>query len=117
MMAGNERQFDSDKPRQRPDILRAKDIIPGNKETGPTENQEFDIPRFDLAKNIMSEHRRLTAYHRKGPGITRAAPADSHQPLGKPQLADESRWTSSDWDPLIADIVSRDIERFCAGVQ
>ena len=116
-MADNEKQADDFKTPRRPDILRAKDIIPGA--AGPAGKGDgvsnTDIPRFDLAEDIMSEHRRLTAGRRKGPGGS--VPADL-TPVKKPFL---SRYGFSEGfnaagDPVIADIVARDIERLCRGL-
>jgi hypothetical protein len=55
--------------RRRPDILRAKDIIPssGYKENRETGNQGFEIPQFNLAQDIMAAQRRQSAVRRKGP--------------------------------------------------
>lgn len=106
-------------PQRRPDILRAKDIIPGG---GGEKISQIDVPQFDLAEDIMAEQRRLTAIRRKGPG----GPAPI--PLTTPQLSSDlpSASRCSDdggafeeigagWDPIIADIVARDIQRLCGG--
>ncbi|MGD0572825.1 MAG: hypothetical protein ABSB11_07355 [Sedimentisphaerales bacterium] len=117
-MAEKDRQTDDFKTPRRPDILRAKDIIPGaaglaGKGDGVSNT---DIPRFDLAEDIMAEHRRLTTGRRKGPGGS--APADL-TPQQKPFL---SRYGFSEGfnaagDPVIADIVARDIELLCRGLR
>jgi hypothetical protein len=114
--------------RARPDVLRIKDIIPGAPGAGANEGaNQVDIPRFDLAQDIMVEQRRLTAIRRKGPdGI---APVSSIQPqisTDLPSLLD-TRYSQSniehrvsriaDWDPIIADIVAKDIERLCSGAR
>jgi len=108
----------------RPDILRARDIIPGaGRSSGGNEGvNRVDIPRFDLAEDIMAEQRRLIGIRRKGPG----GPAPI--PVTTPQLSSDlppaSRCSDdggafegigAGWDPIIADIVARDIERLCAG--
>jgi hypothetical protein len=158
-MAGNEKQFDNNKPHQRPDILRAKDIIPGAGRNEIEDEGGNDIPRFDLAKDIMAEHRRLTATRRKSPsrlpiadyrlpseiskkfrGLCPGNPSDFTGPIdtersdprlqlsraGEPvsenrkseienQKSISSIEFASQWDPIIADIVTRDIESFCGG--
>jgi hypothetical protein len=117
-MAEKDIQADNPKPPRRPDILRAKDIIPGGQGNGVNNT---DIPRFNLADDIMAEHRRMTGGRRKGPGgaavpdITpQARPAAPAAPA-RPFL---SRYGFSNGfntarDPVIADIVARDIESFC----
>jgi hypothetical protein len=124
-MAENERQTDDLKPPRRPDVLRAKDIIPGTAPTGDGQGvNNTDIPRFNLADDIMAEHRRLTAGRRKGPGSaspTEPPPVASPSapiPDRKPFL---SRYGFSNGfntaaDPVIADIVARDIDRLCRGL-
>jgi hypothetical protein len=116
-MAEKERQSDEYKTSRRP-ILRAKDIIPGA--TSPAGKGEgvsnTDIPRFDLAEDIMAEHRRLTTVRRKGP--------DSPAPVNLTPFpgvkSSQNSYSFSEAindisDPIIADIVTKDIERLCSG--
>ena len=120
-MAEKERQADEYKTPSGP-VLRAKDIIPGaaspaGKDEGVSNT---DIPRFDLAEDIMSEQRRLTAVRRKGPGGP--APADLttvSTPAKKPFLSiyGFSNGFNAPSDPIIADIVTKDIERLCRGLR
>ena len=113
-MAEKERQADEYKTPSRP-ILRAKDIIPGAANpVGKGEGvSSTDIPRFDLAEDIMSEQRRLTAVRRKGPG----SPAEPVNLTGRPSqsIHSFSEGFNCISDPIIADIVTRDIERLCSG--
>ena len=123
-MAEKDIQADDFKTPRRPDILRAKDIIPGPAGKGDGVSNT-DIPRFDLAEDIMSEHRRLTTGRRKGPGGSVPAdltpvprPSAPLPSVNKPFL---SRYGFSEGfnaagDPVIADIVARDIERLCRGL-
>ena len=121
-MAENERQADDFKLPRRPDILRAKDIIPGS--AGPAGKGEgvsnTDIPRFDLAEDIMAEHRRLTAGRRKSPaGPAHVNLTPSPRPAQKPTALRSygfSEGINAAGDPIIAGIVTRDIERFCRGL-
>jgi hypothetical protein len=126
IMAGNEKQFDINKSNQRPDVLRAKDIIPGARPTGKVEsNGAVDIPQFDLAQDIMAEHRRLIASRRRSPSsiIERVPGIENREsslpPKGRVEASVEHRVPSieftSQWDPIIADIVTRDIEQLCKG--
>jgi hypothetical protein len=122
-MAEKERQADEYKTPRRP-VLRAKDIIPGvamPAVDGGISN--IDIPRFDLAEDIMAEHRRLTAGRRKGPdspaqvNIT-PSPAQTGGAVAlRPSQSSHSFSEGFSYisDPIIADIVTRDIERLCSG--
>jgi hypothetical protein len=122
----------------KPDILRIKDIIPGTRQEGANEGaHQVDIPRFDLAEDIMAEQRRLTAIRRKGPLTDDRSPgfASLHSPrfageAGQDEQRTENRNPSSVissqataqsyislWDPIIADIVAKDIERLCSGAR
>jgi len=129
IMAANEKQFETDKPHQRPDVLRAKDIIPGaGRPVSKVESegavrqsspQAVDIPQFDLAQDIMAEHRRLTGSRRRSPSsITEQVSRIESRLVGREPRV-EHRASSIEfawqWDPLIADIVTRDIVRFCGG--
>jgi len=119
-MADKEIQADEYKTPRRP-ILRAKDIIPGA--AGPAGKGDgvsnTDIPRFDLAEDIMAEQRRLTAVRRKGPDSP--VPANFlNQPAVVVVRQSQSIRSFSEGfnyisDPIIADIVTRDIERLCSG--
>jgi hypothetical protein len=130
-MAEKDRQIDAYKParpqggpQRRPDILRAKDIIPGGERpvSGGENISQVDVPRFDLAEDIMAEQRRLIAIRRKGPG------SPAQVPVATPQLSSDLPQASqysddrgpferidAGWDPIIESIVARDIERLCAG--
>lgn len=121
-MAEKDRQTDEYSTPRRP-VLRAKDIIPGV--AGPAGNGDdvsnTDIPRFDLAEDIMAEQRRLTAVRRKGPEGPEPANLPSPRlPVAvRPSQSSHSFSEGFDYisDPIIADIVARDIERFCGGLR
>ncbi|MGA2094319.1 MAG: hypothetical protein ABSH16_13095 [Sedimentisphaerales bacterium] len=129
-------------PRPKQDrILRAKDIIPGA-ERGGTPDEEsgaakFDIPRFNLAQDILSAQRRQSTVRRKGPeaaedkgpGFTQGATPrqtedrrqniehrtkNAERPASLKSYAVASR-VETLRDSIIAEIVARDIERLCAG--
>jgi hypothetical protein len=120
-MAEKEIQADEYKTPRRP-ILRAKDIIPGAASPAGKGDgvSNTDIPRFDLAEDIMAEQRRLTAVRRKGPDSP--IPVNLTPSPGLP-VAVRSYQSSHSFsegfnyisDPIIADIVTRDIERLCSG--
>jgi hypothetical protein len=105
------------------DVLRAGDIIPPYKvkpaktSAGQAESREHEVPRFNLAEEIMAEQRKVAAVKRK-------APSRNHQdalrhniiPI-RPQSKTESvRHAVMPPDPLlfnqqqvIMEIVARDI--------
>ena len=116
-MAENDKQFDAYKSQRRPDILRAKDIIPSRGPAGEGENtSQVDIPRFSLADDIMAEQRRLNAIRRKGPLMEdRKQSTEDRRPSPVISFPSFTQSYTLQWDPLIADIVARDIERFCSG--
>lgn len=74
-----------------------------------------EIPKFDLADEIMAEHRKVTAARRKGPGEKHKAPVKERdiKPVAhnierlKPVFLEESQ--------IISEIVARDIEKLCGG--
>ena len=113
-------QADEYKTPRRP-ILRAKDIIPGvARPTADEGVSNIDIPRFDLAEDIMAEQRRLTVVRRKGPGSPE--PVDLTPSPGLPVVVRPSQSIHSFSEgfnyisePIIAGIVARDIERLCSG--
>ena len=111
----NDKNEQSPRPKQGR-ILRAKDIIPGKeyediRESG---NQNFDIPQFNLANDIMSVQRRQNTIRRKGPEIAEYTEKKAEQRTKKTgwRLVEEIETLR---DSIIAEIVARDIERLCAG--
>jgi hypothetical protein len=73
-----------------------------------------DIPKFDLAKQIMAEHRKITAVKRKGPGkkvksTNKQHPAEliARNVIPGPIVSGQQQ--------IIAEIVARDIENLCMG--
>jgi hypothetical protein len=75
------------------------------------ENKPNEIPKFDLAEQIMAQHRKNSAIRRKGPGQKNEIPNN--------QQARSLNYTAmppipSQEDTIIADIVARDIKKFCA---
>jgi hypothetical protein len=129
-------------------ILRAKDIIPGaERAVSPDEESgaaKFDIPRFNLARDIMSAQRRQNAVRRKGPGaedgrqrtedpaslrfaVAGQGPNIEHSTSNierRTQNKEQRTKKAESWlagrietlrDSIIAEIVARDIERLCSG--
>jgi hypothetical protein len=141
------KQIDADILRCKVDILRARDIMPGNPppykeethqkpksqndsenttrladaalisaekekpaESVSTQQEKMEIPRFDLAEEIMAEQRKITAIRRKAPGKefkAQAEPVDYTIERSIPWEVEQ--------DQIIAEIVARDIEKLCRG--
>lgn len=70
------------------------------------------IPKFDLAEQIMAEHRKNSSVRRKGPSMKAKSEQQKakYKPLGGPI---RSQLVSFGQEQVIADIVARDIERLC----
>jgi len=132
-------KLDADILECKEDILRARDIMPPYNREEMRKNQEkedekeaeavqadeakaleikeieqgrSEIPRFDLAEEIMAEQRKITAIKRKSPERkmeSEARPAvESFRYALEPQ-----RLTSLGQEDIIAEIVARDIKRLC----
>jgi hypothetical protein len=73
-----------------------------------------EIPKFDLAKQIMAEQRKTTAIRRKGPGKMAKPPQKQHpaESIGRNVM---QRPLLSGPGQIIAEIVARDIEELCVG--
>ncbi len=106
------------------DVLRAEDIQKAS-ESRPSDGRG-EIPKFDLAEQIMAEQRKITAIRRKAPGKTRRLPSQNGAAGKKtkaPDLQSQAQLTGYTIKPpppalpeqeqIIAEIVARDIERFC----
>jgi hypothetical protein len=78
--------------------------------TGQHDNPE--IPKFDLAEDIMAEQRRITAIKRKSPA-KKIEVVSSPSDVGSAGL---QQWPKP-WaqEQIIAEIVARDIEKLCRG--
>ena len=108
-MADNNKQVDGD-------ILRAADIIPSSNKNSqsPIEPNKAEIPKFDLAQDIMAEHRKATATKRKAP----TKPKKQNPPPKLNSVADKIQrqpGTSPQQEQIIREIVARDIERLLRG--
>ncbi len=79
------------------------------------EQEKTEIPRFDLAEEIMAEQRKITAIRRKAPGKkTKAQEAELQAgPVG--YTVEQPTPGQSEQTRIIAEIVTRDIERLCRG--
>ena len=109
--ADKNEKLDADILESKADILRAQDVMP------PYNNEEIEvvateIPRFDLAEEIMAEQRKITAIKRKSPEKKMGAEA---RPAVRPfrYALEPQRLTASGQEDIIAEIVARDIKRLC----
>ena len=73
-----------------------------------------DIPKFDLAKQIMAEHRKITAVKRKGPA-KKVKSSPKHHPVELIARNIMPGPIVNGPEEIIAEIVARDIENFCMG--
>jgi len=122
-------QIGGDTLRAKKDILRARDVMPPYKkidaedkshnqtegraaEAVEAQRGKGEIPRFDLAEEIMAEQRKITAIRRKAPGKTIETQKEERvgYTIGQPIPAQPYQ------QQVIAEIVARDIERLCRGV-
>jgi hypothetical protein len=129
--------------RGKKDVLRARDIMPpynkpgkeaakstdtaerAEKQIKPREEKstqspstaqgKSEVPRFDLAEQILAEQRKISAIRRKAPGkrIEARKPAvevgPAHYAIRPPAPRQPYQ------QQIIAEIVTRDIERLCRG--
>lgn len=138
----NNEHVDADILESKADILRMRDIIPGggparksqqetksqisSQETiseadtskTPTENQSQEkakIPSFDLAEDIMAEHRKFTSIRRKAPDKKAETQTQELEVEQFGYTIRQSTLGLSKEEPIIAEIVARDIERLRQG--
>lgn len=80
-----------------------------------SQHSDSGIPKFDLAEDIMAEHRRITAIKRKAPGkrIEAVSKPLAAGPVGSAGLSQWPRPPAQ--EQIIAEIVARDIEKLCGG--
>ncbi len=91
-------------------IKPVKDIATEPADAG---REKMQIPKFDLAEEIMAEQRKITSIKRKAPG--KKVEAQSQKPeveligytIGRGQKSIKGQ------EQIVAEIVTRDIERLC----
>jgi len=81
----------------------------------PAKQKEGEIPRFDLAEEIMAEQRKITAIRRKAPGKKTEAERRQEQVEPISYSLEQPMPEESEQNRLIAEIVARDIKRLCRG--
>ena len=110
----NKRKRSSKKKISRPAAKKALLVneLPARREDAMQETNE--IPKFDLAEQIMAEQRKNTAIRRKGPGKMAKPPQKQH-PAESIARNVMPRPILSGPGQIITEIVARDIEKLCAG--
>ena len=73
-----------------------------------------EIPKFNLAEQIMAEQRKITAIRRKGPDKMAKPPQKQHpaESIGRHVMPMP---VLSGPEQIISEIVARDIEELCVG--
>ncbi len=97
-----------------PAANKAKLVNGSPAESEKAMQEKSEIPKFDLAEQIMAEQRKITAIRRKGPGKLTKPPKKLH-PAESIAHNFEPHPILSGQGQIIADIVARDIEKFCKG--
>jgi hypothetical protein len=126
------------------DVIRAQDILPpynkekyreqSLKEATPSPSPSYpqyadtsaakpgdvvqdanEIPKFDLAEQIMAEQRKVTAIRRKAPGKKTKTPDRQPRTQSTSYAIEPPSPTSSEKGIIIAEIVARDIENMYQG--
>ena len=73
-----------------------------------------EIPTFDLAENILAEHRQMAAKRRKAPGRIPAEPAiRPSRPAVIAHVVEPPSQGLCELQRVVAEIVARDIQRLC----
>ena len=70
-----------------------------------------EIPKFDLAEQILAEQRKITAIRRKAPGKKPKAPDRQPQAQSTDYAIKQPPSILSEQEQIVAEIVARDIEK------
>lgn len=103
-------------PKREREIRRERETEPddGNKRPVEPPPTAPEIPAFDLAENILAEHRRTAARRRKAPGQAQGEPElRSERPVAKTPVIEPPSQDQPELRRVVAEIVARDIERLC----
>ena len=133
-----------DNKRDDSNVLRAEDIVPpyniqkhreqplkdtnlsfnenqerqvkaGTTESSDSVQKVNEIPKFDLAEQIMAEQRKITAIRRKAPGRKPKILEERTQRQSTGHTAEQLVRVVPEKDSIIAGIVARDIEKLYQG--
>lgn len=72
-----------------------------------------EIPRFDLAADIMAEQRKITAARRKAPGEKITTGGQQRRAQSIADTIEQPMPALSEQEQIIAEIVARDIAKLC----
>lgn len=120
--ANRNRQSDADNKREKSSkdatrllaakrAKRAEELPP---ERANAVEKGSEIPKFDLAEQIMAEQRKVAAVRRKGPSRKAVAPSQKHR-VESIGYAVKPPPILSEQEQIIAEIVAMDIERLRRG--
>jgi len=84
-------------------------------EYAETAQSASEIPKFDLAEQILAEQRKVASVRRKGPGKKAEAPKQERK-VGSIGYAVEPPPMLSEQEQIVAEIVARDIEKLRRGI-
>lgn len=125
----NDEHIDADILQSKADILRARDVIPPFDKTGGEmgekrgEIEHAEVPKFDLAHEIMAEHRKSSSVKRQGPGkisevVRDTVEVEQVSSFGQEEVSrvlSDAIFLEPERDRIISDIVARDIAAICSG--
>lgn len=118
---------DTDNKQDNTGVIRAQDIVPPyNKDKSREQSvqatespdailEKSEIPKFDLAEQIMAEQRKITAVKRKAPGKKPKAPELQPRIQSTGCAVRRQARTLPEKELIIAEIVARDIEKMYCG--
>ena len=97
------------------------DIAPGiggegqaAREAGPSLAAGEEVPKYDLAENILAEQRRVAAKRRRSPGRVQDEPLASVESGGvRPAVTELLSDDLPELHRIVAEIVAKDIDRLC----
>jgi len=92
-----------------------KVVSVNKKEETETLQEKGEIPRFDLAEEIMAEQRKITAIRRKAPGQKNEVQKLKPETQPVDHIIEQPKPALSEQEKIIAEIVARDIEKLCRG--
>jgi hypothetical protein len=94
---------------------QAQNADTGATEPGDVVQEANEIPKFDLAEQIMAEQRKITAIRRKAPGQKTKAPDRQPRIESTGYDIEPPPQALSEKELIIAEIVARDIEKLYRG--
>ena len=86
-------------------------------DTSPVEPPQaaLEVPTFDLAENVLAEHRQMAARRRKAPGQVQTEPEiRPERPAVVTHVIEPPSQDLAELQHVVAEIVARDIQRLCS---